>query len=231
MQKNVLLDYNYIHKFIIPPLINLRKDSSKFIDDFSVNKFYRADILNTYKIRFNENRRIWEDRPFVVEYLKYCNSLWCLDGYWYNYVQTMGSLSGKYYLNFFDIILENYDLYYRLFKEEYNFETQYVCNYWCHSIENMIFRSLAEIDNKEKIKNNIIGTLQKPIVQKWYKNHSINNSYEKEILNLINDQKYEQVIGLYKKILYRNQRKEKIESFKLIKFIKYIVILIFGKRE
>ena len=149
-------DNEYIHNTILPPLLNIKDKNTGFVYDYVWNKLYKREIIVENCICFDETRRIWEDRPFVVEYLKYCNSFYCINECLYNYVNTVDSLSGKYYLNFFDIVIENYKNYISWFGDEYDFNNQYSIDYWCHSIENIIFKSLKQKAKIEAIQNEII---------------------------------------------------------------------------
>ena len=216
--KNQLLNQEFVHKTIIPPLLNLVNDRECFIDDFAWNKVYKTSIINRYQIKFDENRRIWEDRVFVVEYLKYCNSFYCMDKAYYNYVQAEGSLSSKYYLNFFDIVLDSYNKYYKWFGDEYDFDTSYANTHYCHVIENLIFRSLIQTEHTEEIYSNIIRTLQDENVIKWYKNRVPENSDETRLSELVNNKQYDKAIELYRTILQRKQNdKEKRDKIVRLK--------------
>ena len=70
--KKLLLDESYIKKQVLPPLLNLEKNRKNFVFDFSWNKIYRKEIIDKYQIHFDEKRNTWEDRIFIVEFLKYC---------------------------------------------------------------------------------------------------------------------------------------------------------------
>lgn len=179
IEKNKLLDRFTIEQLILPPLLNLCKDDAHFIYDFCWNKLFRADIVRKYQICFDEGRKTWEDRPFVVHYLKYCQTFYSLNQYLYFYVDVAGSLSRTYSLQFFDIILENYRMYKSWYGDCYNFEIQYVQNYWANAIENMIFRSLEETENKEQIQKNILNILADPQVVEWFSKRESANQFEK----------------------------------------------------
>jgi glycosyltransferase involved in cell wall biosynthesis len=212
VEHGLLLNKQYIHSVILPPLLNLEK-SDAFIFDFAVNKVYKRSILQKYNIYFDETRRIWEDRPFVVEYLKYCNSFYSLNQALYNYVQTTASLSSKYYLNFFDIILENYRHYTQWYAGEYDFDNQYSNDYWCHSIENMMLRSLNQTENFDKIQENMFRILDNPQVQHWYAKRAPQDDWERTASRLVVEKKYAEVVDLYRKKLIKNNDKKKIDKY------------------
>lgn len=209
LQKNHLLTETTIKRDILPPLLNLKKDEKSFVYDFSVNKIYKKDIITDNNIYFDENRKTWEDRVFLVKYLKYCKTYYSIDKCFYNYVSVPNSLSRRYDLQFFDIILQNYKSYVEWFDDEYDFNTQYVHNYWCHSIENMILRSLKEKENRDQIRKNIEKTLAENQVITWYKNREAENELEKKTSNLITEGKIAEAIKMYENVVAKQLKQEK----------------------
>jgi len=79
VEKNRLLSKAEIREIILLPLLNLRKDDDHFIYDFSCTKLFKREIIQKHQICFDESKRIWEDRPFVLWYLKYCNSFYSME--------------------------------------------------------------------------------------------------------------------------------------------------------
>ena len=133
---------------IIKVLKNNRKN---FVFDFSWNKIYRKEIIDKYQIHFDEKRNTWEDRIFIVEFLKYCKNYYCMDECFYNYVSVPNSLSRRYNAQYLELILANYNLYVELFGEDYDFSAQYVTDYWCRSVENMIIQQLRVKDQNPEV--------------------------------------------------------------------------------
>ena len=123
--KKLLLDESYIKKQVLPPLLNLEKNRKNFVFDFSWNKIYRKEIIDKYQIHFDEKRNTWEDRIFIVEFLKYCKNYYCMDECFYNYVSVPNSLSRRYNAQYLELILANYNLYVELFGEDYDFSKQF----------------------------------------------------------------------------------------------------------
>lgn len=178
MPKMCLFNRHVIKEKILPPLLNLTDSKQNFIFDFSVNKIYKSSILTKYGIRFNEQRRTWEDRLFVVEYLGRCNTFYSMDKCYYNYVSVPNSLSRQFTLAYFDIIIENYKYYAEKFGAQYNFNTQYVWNYWSKAIENMIQRAIKECENKVALKKKVMEILTDEIVRNWFIKRKPNNLYQ-----------------------------------------------------
>lgn len=214
LEKEIILDRKIIEKDILPPLLNLEEKGKKFVYDFVTNKIFRLSIIQNENVYFNEMRKTWEDRSFLVEYLQYCNSYYSTDEYFYNYVSIPNSLSRQYDLQYFDIILQNYKKYYDWFGEMYDFHTQYVYNYWCKSIENMIVRSLKEENNKEVIRRNIHRVLNEQQVIDWYKNRKPENKMEKVTSKLVEDGNIEKVVNIYETIVNRQIKQEKRKVIK-----------------
>lgn len=207
--KNVLLDIKYIKAEILPPLLNLQEDRSKFVYDFAWNKIYKKEMIDQYQIEFDEKRRTWEDRIFIVEFLKYARNYYCMNQCFYNYVSVQQSLSRRYNEQYLELILKNYNLYIRLFGDEYDFSTQYVTDYWSNSIENMIMQQLRVKDEHVEVLENIKKILQDEQVKFWYKYRTKKDSIDKEISDYLENNQYEQVITIYKKKLDVIQKQEK----------------------
>lgn len=196
--KNVLLGEDVLRDKILPPLLNLRQDPDHFIFDFSCTKVFRADLIRNNLVTFDENRRIWEDRPFVVHYLKFCRNFYSIDRCFYNYVDMPGSLSRRYSLDFFRIILENFRLYQSLYGNDYDFDTAYVNSYWSRSIENMIYRSLEQKDQHAQIRRNILDTLGQPQVKHWFAGRQTEVRFEQTQSALIASENCEKALARYK---------------------------------
>lgn len=65
-RKNVLLPLQELETVILPPLLNLRKDDAHFVYDFCCTKVFKAEIIRTFQVRFDEEKRTWEDRTFLL---------------------------------------------------------------------------------------------------------------------------------------------------------------------
>ena len=184
--KNKLLNKKYIKTQILPPLLNLLEDRANFVFDFAWNKIYKKEIIDQHQIKFDERRNTWEDRIFVVEFLRYCDNYYCMDECFYNYVSVQESLSRRYNAKYLELILKNYNLYVQLFGEEYDFSSQYVIDYWSNSIENVIIQQL-------KVKNQ-----HKEVIENITK---INEYFKKN--------QYDRIIEIYEKRLLDIQKNEK----------------------
>ena len=227
--KSVLHGEDLLREVVIPPMINLIRDPDHFIFDFSCTKVFRADTIRENRIKFDENRRIWEDRPFVVYYLRFCHNYYSIDRCFYNYVDMPGSLSRRYSMDFFRIIVENFLQYRSLFGSEYDFDTEYVNSYWASAVENMIYRSLGQKDNCEEIQKNIIEALGQEQVIHWFINRNCSNVFEKKQSALIAAGQPDKALREYRKRATINQTAQVFKSFRwyIIRIIRKKV----GKRR
>ncbi len=183
--KNILLNKSEIDNIILPPLLNLKEDKTHFIFDFACNKVFKAEIIRTHGVRFDEDKRTWEDRTFLLRHLKYCDSYYSMDCCLYNYVWMPNSLSQRYAQDIFDIILANFNHYHDLYSDKFEFDTEYANNYWCHAIENMIYHSLAQTEYRDQIRENIVTILKNETVVGWYLNRTAANKFERKISELV----------------------------------------------
>ena len=227
LPKNVLLSERELFNLILPPLLNLRNDPNNFVFDFVWNKLFRIDIIQCNNLLFDEYRRTWEDRPFVVNYLRYCNSYYAIDKCFYNYVNVPTSLSRRYSMDFFRIIVENFLQYRSLFGSEYDFDTEYVNSYWASAIENMIFRLLTETEGKEQIRQTILQTLADGQVLHWYEQRKPETDFEREVSALVTSGQREKALDAYEKFQKKKNRKQRIRS--LLSAVKRRVIRIISK--
>ena len=203
--KNILLDREYIKSRVLPQMLNLQERNEDFIDDFVVNKFYKASIISDFDIKFDVNRRKWEDRPFVVEFLRYADNICFLDGPLYYYVRSEGSLSSKFDNTIFETIVCNYKLYTSWFADEYNFESNYSNNYWFNSIYNQMLELIKYTRDGKTDKDECIDMIGKICddkqIVKWFDMHTGQDEYESRIKELVlnKDAKkiYETLIAAY----------------------------------
>lgn len=215
--KNKLFNKKYIKTQILPPLLNLLEDRANFVFDFAWNKIYKKEIIDQYQIKFDERRNTWEDRIFVVEFLRYCDNYYCMDECFYNYVSVQESLSRRYNAQYLELILKNYNLYVQLFGKEYDFSSQYVIDYWSNSIENVIIQQLKVKNQHKEVIENITNILKEPQVKYWFKNR---NKKDEKINEYFKKNQYDRIIEIYEKRLLDIQknekkmaRKQKLKSF------------------
>jgi hypothetical protein len=212
---------------ILPPLLNLRRDPDHFIFDFCWNKVFRADIIRSQGLLFDVDKRVWEDRTFLLRCLRYSKSYYAMDRCFYNYVDVPGSLSRRYSLDFFRIILANFKHYSELFDHYFDFNTQYANDYWCHAIENMIFRSLEQTENTEQIRQNILEALSDPQVMHWYAKRNPENELERRTSAHVASGDFACALEEYERE-WKNRQKKQAMSNMVFK-AKHVVKKILGR--
>ena len=202
--KNILLSRQVLEELVFPPLLNLRKDDAHFIFDFCFNKMFKAEIIKEQGVRFDEEKRTWEDRTFLLRHLKYCQNYYAMDRCFYNYVYTPNSLSQRYSLDYFKIILANFKHYKELFEDRFDFDTQYANDYWARAIENMVFHSLEQKENRELIRQNILDTFQGAQVIQWCTMRITKSAWQRKVKDAIVSGEYEKALRYYEHQKKRN---------------------------
>lgn len=225
LKKNILFQYDEWAPLVLPPLLNLKKDDAHFIFDFAVNKVFKTDIIRQHGIRFDENKRTWEDRTFLLRHLKHCKTFYSIDKCFYNYIFTPDSLSQRYTTEYFRIILANFHHYRDLFGDQFDFDTPYVNTYWARSIQNMIFQSLEQTDNTAIIRRNIEETLRNELVVHWFAQRESKNAFEEALSQCILHGEIDRAVCLCEKQQQVNKRHEaQTRFFARIKgFLKRII--------
>lgn len=197
-RKKIKYDKKYLLEEVIPSMVNISNDKDKFIFPFVWNRLFKASIIKNNNIRFNEELRQWEDRPFLVQFLHEINSATFYDKCFYNYISGGDfSLSKKYNHNEFKTILYTFNLYEELFGDIYDFNQEYAIKYKIKTISNTINKIIHS--NEEKKKNNkILEMLSNENVIEWYNNISNMDLFHKMIRFCIVKKHFYLAIYLYK---------------------------------
>ena len=181
IEKDVLLNEKYIREWILPPMLNLRKDDDHFIENYACNKVFKRAVLEEHQIRFDHTRRVWEDRPFIVTFLRYCRTYYSMSGHYYNYMETDGSLSRRFTLEFLDNIIKNYNLYKQLFGKEFVFDTQYVYRYWSRAVEKNVKWGLLSGSKDGSVEEKVREVLANKQVVEWFEKRKAETLSERYI--------------------------------------------------
>lgn len=198
-KKNILYNSKYMLDNVIPSLVNIREDKEHFIYPFVWNRLFKLSIIKKNNIRFNEDLRQWEDRPFLVEYLSKCNSIIFSDKAFYNYINRnrTDSLSKKYNPKEFQTILWTFNLYMQCFGDIYDFYKEYPIKYKINSINNTIFK-IVNYDNTDLKNERILNILQDKNLEDWY-NTAVNlDGFCRIIKWCILNSRYKIALHLYK---------------------------------
>lgn len=231
VEKNVLHGNDVIRKVILPRLLHLQDEDRFFINEFACTKVFRRQIMVEHNVLFDEGRRLWEDRPLVCQFFKHCRSFYSIDRCLYYYVYTEGSLSQRFSPDFLRIIIITFRGYVRLFQDEFDFDTEYINNYWCHAIENMIGRFLEQKQNREFLREKVLLALRDDQVIHWYANRKPQNQFEETISALVQAGELETVLRLYQKKVNQKLRNKTLTDLvtRVKAMIKGTVCRIMGR--
>lgn len=85
--------------------------------NFSVNKLYRAEIIRSHHIRFQENVRLGEDALFLADYFQYCKSFSLLDERLYHYIPNCNSATNTFLPEYWNWEQQVIDLQWKLYTQ------------------------------------------------------------------------------------------------------------------
>lgn len=117
---------------------------------FSYAKRFRSSIIKANNIRYNTNINMGEDRPFLMDYLKYCNSIKVIDTHSYliqdvssaTYRLSKGKKSSQY---LWDNFIQNYQILKTFYKDTHiSSVKKYADNYLA---EKLFWHIMAPIAN------------------------------------------------------------------------------------
>ena len=218
-QKETLFNKEYIYENIIPQLINIEPRDDKFIYDFSWNKVFKKESIDSNNVMFDSDRKNWEDRLFIVDFLRFCNSIYFLAESLYYQVNVPNSLSRRFDSRIFYSILDNYECYKKWYGDIYNMNTDYSLKYWGNNINNQImtlFRlmfdgKISENDIRELI-NQIIDNKQ--VIFWMQQENDIPADCKKAFLSGNLEDTYNSYCSVIKKEMKQNNINNKISRFK-----------------
>lgn len=120
------------------------------------NKIYVSSVIRENKIRFDENTDYAEDALFNNRYLKYCDNICFINKPLYNYYisDSEGSLSKKYFPDFYDKVKPVYESRKELISEEYMADFCYDYFYFFNMSLDGTFDKRNEVSFFQKIKYN-----------------------------------------------------------------------------
>ena len=142
LEQGALLDRKLITDNIVPRMVNLNGDAAYYIDNFVWNKIFKREIICAHGVCFDETRRMWEDRLFIVTFLKYAQTYYSMPGYGYYYAAAPGSLSGNCDKRLPLYVLESFRFYKVLWGEQpsFDFYSVYSISYYCSLIADTLLR-------------------------------------------------------------------------------------------
>lgn len=193
---------------------NIKHDAIKLIKDdlfgFTWCKLFKASIIKSHKIKFDESISLAEDEKFTCDYYKYINKISVLDEAYYYYVkygnerQTLCSMSGnsiytrdKIFKSWMQMLdTKENDIFIKTYLSNKSFSNLY------EEVYNIYF------EEKNKVTRNI--KLSK-LKNTYFYNYLVKNYtkyYQKILLFFINNNKYE-IFKIFNKLYYILKLKNK----------------------
>ncbi len=204
---DVLLDRKYIEKeVIVHSLYNI--NSKKFLNSHCTMMIKRS-ILAENKLEYDESKKKEEDKPFLMTCLNYIQKMVFVDGVFYNYIKRPGSLISQY-SDRFNNILDNFDLYEKLFSNIYNFKSDVWLKYFVSQYEECISFVFMHKRNVQNVKKEIIKIITHPKSKEKF--CLIENGYE-VIKELYSKNNYNGIYRYYKKKFFKLRVKIYIRDF------------------
>lgn len=211
IEKNKLFERDFIEQKMMPCLLNVEDDP--IINDppicFVWKYLFKNSIIDENGIQFDERRRKWEDKGFIVKYVDCCDTIVFFDKPLYTYI-CLGigdHLSSSYFRELALLIIEQREVYLNKYGKRYHFETDYYMN---NSLSTILARveEIVANETEENAKELINEIYSKAFVQKvaqWsFKDDNGVSLYQ----NLI---KKNDVDGTY--LLMKEQIEQKKNSF------------------
>ena len=167
IEKDQLYDRTFIVEKILPVMVNVSDQKEYFINSYTCDKVFKRDIITRHNIHFDETRPLWEDRIFVVEYLKYAQSFFASSKYGYFYVMGHSShtINSKNQYARLHIILKGKESYQKILGNTYDWDCPYSIEYYSTLIDKEIIHAINELSLK---KNGCIKMLENTFLHPNY---------------------------------------------------------------
>ena len=211
VEKNMIFERDFIEREMLPCMLNV--EDNPIINDppicFVWKYLFKNSIIDENGIQFDERRRKWEDKGFVVKYVDCSGSIIYYDRPLYTYLcmDNVDHLSSSYFRELALLIIEQREEYINKYGKRYQFETDYYMNNSLSTIMARVEEIVAN-ETEENAKELINEIYSKAFVQKvaqWsFKDDNGVSLYQ----NLI---KKNDVDGTY--LLMKEQIEQKKNSF------------------
>ena len=146
---------------MLPCLLNIKEDKNDLPLCFVWRILFKKSIIDNHNITFDERTRKWEDRDYIIEYLRFAKTVVFFDEPLYTYMclGTGTNLGASYYPNVVFERIDKVEYREKLFKETFDFNTDYYnMNF------SVIVGLLSDIVNHEE------ETVAKEYIEKLIKN-------------------------------------------------------------
>ena len=169
VEKNKIFGREFIEREMMPCLLNV--EDNPIINDppicFVWKYLLKKTIIDENGIQFDERRRKWEDKGFIVKYVDCCDTIIFYDKplYTYSCLGVGDHLSSSYFRELALLIIEQREEYINKYGKRYQFETDYYMNNSLSTIMARIEEIVAN-ETEENAKELINEIYSKAFVQK-----------------------------------------------------------------
>lgn len=169
VEKNKVFGRDFIEREMLPCMLNI--EDNTVVNDppicFVWKYLFKKSIIDENCIQFDERRRKWEDKGFIVKYVDCSDSVIFFDKPLYTYMclEAGDHLSASYFRELVFLIIEQREEYINKYGNKYHFETDYYMN---NSLSTIMARveEIAANETEEDAKELINEIYSKAFVQK-----------------------------------------------------------------
>lgn len=193
-----LLNKQMIFDKYLPTHINIYPQNKYFILNYIWNKCYNATFIKNNNLKFDDNRRTWEDGLFVIECLEKADNMLLISDVLHNGCIDLNvdHLSSKFYSSQVNFYIQDETKFKNKFEDLYDFCSVHYCRSNIDILNTLFFMTYKHC--KQDAKNIIKNTIRFPIVLHWISNLNPVNNYEKFLKFCITKKKYHWMIIFYK---------------------------------
>lgn len=169
VEKNKVFGREFIEQEMLPCMLNV--EDNPIINNppicFVWKYLFKKSIIEENRIQFDERRRKWEDKGFIVKYADCCDTIIFYDKplYTYSCLGVGDHLSSSYFRELALLIIEQREEYINKYGKRYQFETDYYMNNSLSTIMARIEEIVAN-ETEENAKELINEIYSKAFVQK-----------------------------------------------------------------
>ena len=211
VDKNKVFGRDFIEREMLPCMLNI--EDNPIVNDppicFVWKYLFKKSIIEKNNILFDERRRKWEDKGFVVRYMDCSESIVFYDKPLYTYIcsDSQEHLSSSYFRNLVFLIIEQREGYIEKYGTRYSFDTDYYVNNSLVSIINRI-EEIVINETEEDAKKLIAEIYSKQLVQKMAEWTFSDSNDAEQYQNLI---KNNDVDGTYQFMLHQIEQKKRAQ--------------------
>lgn len=169
VEKNKVFGRDFIEQEMLPCMLNV--EDNPVVNDppicFVWKYLFKKSIIDKNNILFDERRRKWEDKGFVLKFADSSDTIVFYDKPLYTYlcIDSGEHLSSSYFRNLVFLIIEQREEYINKYGKRYQFETDY---YMKNSLSTIVARveEIVANETEDDAKRLVNEIYSKPFVQK-----------------------------------------------------------------